>query len=126
MRWNSITGRFELDAATGSIVILDPGRRWAASSCIYADRIHVASGTILDQLAADPQYAGYQDDLNAPAAVQRPEGVLNAAVHLDRVRQFAEHPDPEHRHSGRRRPASWPTRSSSTRPKVAGRRDRST
>ena len=38
------------------------------------------SGAILDQLAVDPQYAGYQEDLNAPAAVQRPEGVLNAAT----------------------------------------------
>ena len=27
-----------------------------------------------------PQYAGYQEDLNAPAAVQRPAGVLNAAT----------------------------------------------
>ena len=74
------TGRFELDAATGSS--RSPRRDGALSGelGLYADQIHVAEGSILDQLAVDPQYAGYQEDLNAPAAVQRPEGVLNAAT----------------------------------------------
>lgn len=72
------TGRFELDAATGSINILGSGTDLSGELYIEADRIHVASGTILDQLAADPHYAGYVDDINAPAAVQRPEGVVRA------------------------------------------------
>jgi filamentous hemagglutinin family protein len=72
------TGRFELDAATGSVNILGSGTDLGGELYIEADRIHVASGTILDQLAADPHYAGYQDDINAPAAVQRPEGVVRA------------------------------------------------
>jgi len=74
------TGRFELDAATGSISIFGSGTTLGGELGLYADQIHVASGTILDQLAVDPQYSGYQNDLNAPAAVQRPEGVLNAGV----------------------------------------------
>ncbi len=72
--------RFELDAATGSISLTSSGGALAGELGLYADQIHVAEGSILDQLAVDPQYAGYQDDLNAPAAVQRPEGVLNASV----------------------------------------------
>ena len=73
--------RFELDAATGSVAITSSGgalARRARSLCRPDPCRRVAS--ILDQLAADPQYAGYQDDLNAPATVQRPEGVLNAAT----------------------------------------------
>ncbi len=72
--------RFELDAATGSISLTSSGGALAGELGLYADQIHVAQGSILDQLAGDPQYAGYQDDLNAPAAVQRPEGVINASV----------------------------------------------
>ena len=93
-------GTFELDAATGSISITSSGTTLGGELGLYADQIHVASGAILDQLADDPQYEGYQDDLNAPAAVQRPEGVLSAGVDLDRIRQSAEHPDPEHGHRG--------------------------
>jgi filamentous hemagglutinin family protein len=72
------TGRFELDAATGLLEITSNGTDLSGELYIEADRIHVASGAILDQLAVDPHYAGYQDDLNAPAAVQRPEGVIRA------------------------------------------------
>jgi len=72
--------RFELDAVTGSISITSSGTTLGGELGLYASQIHVASGEILDQLAVDPQYDGYQDDLNAPAAVQRPEGVLNAGV----------------------------------------------
>jgi len=72
------TGRFELDAATGSISIFETGTILGGELYIEAGRIHVASGTILDQLAVDPHYAGYEDDINAPAEVQRPEGVVRA------------------------------------------------
>ena len=71
---------FELDAATGGISITSSGGALSGELGLYAEQIHVAQGSILDQLAVNPQYAGYQDDLNAPAAVQRPEGVLNAAT----------------------------------------------
>lgn len=74
------TGRFELDAETGLVEITGNGTDLSGELGLYADQIHVAAGSILDQLAVDPQYAGYQDDLNAPAAVLRPEGVLNAAT----------------------------------------------
>jgi energy-coupling factor transporter ATP-binding protein EcfA2 len=71
---------FELDAATGSISITSSGTTLGGELGLYANQIHVAQGSILDQLAIDPQYEGYQADLNAPAAVQRPEGVLNAGI----------------------------------------------
>jgi hypothetical protein len=64
--------RFELDAATGSISV--PGGELG----LYADRIHVAQGSILNQLAEDPTYAGYEDDLNEAAATPQPGGVLIA------------------------------------------------
>jgi hypothetical protein len=72
------TGRFELDAATGSIALLQSGTTLGGLVEIGAANIHVASATILDRLAADPFYTGRIADLNAPAAVQRPEGVLRA------------------------------------------------
>lgn len=72
------TGRFELDAATGSISLTQSGTTLGGLVEINAANIHVASGTILDRLAADPFYSGRIADLNAPAAVQRPDGVLRA------------------------------------------------
>ncbi|MCY1671679.1 hypothetical protein OVA07_11735 [Novosphingobium sp. SL115] len=72
------TGRFELDAATGSIALLQSGTTLGGLVEIGAANIHVASATILDRLAVDPFYIGRIADLNAPAAVQRPEGVLRA------------------------------------------------
>ena len=100
--------RFELDAATGSVAITSSGGALAGElePLCRADPCRRAA-SILDQLAADPQYAGYQDDLNAPAAVQRPEGVLSAAnIWIDPT--IAEHPDPEHRHRRTFRPDSSP------------------
>ena len=73
------TQNFELDAATGSISITSSGGALAGTLELYASRIHVAEGAILDQLAVNPQYAGYREDLNQQAAVQRPEGVIRAA-----------------------------------------------
>ncbi len=69
--------RFELDAETGLIDIRN-GTDLSGELFIDADRIHVASSSILDQLAADPNYEGHEDDLNAPAEVQRPDGVIRA------------------------------------------------
>ena len=71
--------RFDLDAATGSVSIFSSGSTLGGEIGLYADRIHVAEGSILDQLAANPTYSGYQEDLNDPATVQRPEGVLRTA-----------------------------------------------
>jgi len=73
------SGRFELDAATGSISVEGLSNALGGILDITADRIHVASGNILDQLATNPHYAGYQDDLNDPATVQRPDGVIRAS-----------------------------------------------
>ncbi|NML93446.1 hypothetical protein [Novosphingobium olei] len=74
------TGRFELDAATGSLAIYGSGTTLAGTLRISADGIHVASGTILDKLQADIAYAGLEADLTQPASVQRPDGVLSAAA----------------------------------------------
>ncbi|MEO7410472.1 MAG: hypothetical protein ABIU10_04025 [Sphingomicrobium sp.] len=73
------TQNFELDAATGSISITSSGNALSGILELYASRIHVAEGSLLDQLAANPQFDGYREALNRPAAVQRPEGVINAA-----------------------------------------------
>ncbi|MGV3511849.1 MAG: hypothetical protein ACO1OX_07570 [Novosphingobium sp.] len=77
------TGRFELDAATGSVSLTSAPQSGATAALggiveINADNIHVAAGGILDRLAANPLYAGRIADLNAPASVQRPGGVLRA------------------------------------------------
>jgi len=73
------TQNFELDAATGSISITGSGNALAGILELYASRIHVAEGSLLDQLAVNPQFAGYREALNRPAAVARPGGVINAA-----------------------------------------------
>ena len=70
--------RFELDAATGSVSIFSSGTTLSGELGLYADRIHVAEGSILNQLATNPTYTGYQEDLNEAASVQRPGGVLVA------------------------------------------------
>jgi len=70
--------RFELDAATGSVSIFSSGNTLGGELGLYAERVHVADATILGQLATNPTYTGYQEDLNEAAAVQRPEGVLRA------------------------------------------------
>jgi len=70
--------RFELDAATGSISITSNGSNLSGELGLYADRIHVAEGAILDKLAANPTYTNYQQDLNKAATTQRPDGVLRA------------------------------------------------
>lgn len=72
------TGTFELDAATGLLSLENTPGVLGGGLFLTAGRIHVASGAILDQLAANPQYQGYQEDLNAPATVQRPDGVVRA------------------------------------------------
>ncbi|MCW1384841.1 hypothetical protein OLX02_18650 [Novosphingobium sp. KCTC 2891] len=72
------TGLFELDAATGSLSVRGSGTAPAGILRIEAGGIHVASGTILDKLRANPFYTGLESDLDGPAAVQRPDGVLTA------------------------------------------------
>jgi hypothetical protein len=72
------TARFELDTTTGSISLFSTGSTLGGELGLYADRIHVAQGTILTQLAANPTYTGYQEDLNEEPDVLRPEGVLRA------------------------------------------------
>ncbi|MBA4355419.1 MAG: hypothetical protein C0409_12080, partial [Novosphingobium sp.] len=72
------TGRFELDAATGSLSLTQSGTALGGTVEIAANNIHIASGAILDRLAVDPFYEGHVADLNRPASVQRPDGVLRA------------------------------------------------
>lgn len=72
------TGTFELDAATGSISLASTGTTLGGIAEFNAANIHIASADILDRLAADPMYSGRIADLNAPAMVQRPDGVLRA------------------------------------------------
>jgi filamentous hemagglutinin family protein len=72
------TQHFELDAATGLLNIEGAQGALGGQLWITAQNVHVASGDILDQLAEDPQYDGYQEDLNAPATVERSDGVIRA------------------------------------------------
>lgn len=77
------TGRFELDAATGAINLTSASQSGATAPLggvleINAANIHVATASILDKLAANPLYDGRIAELNAPARVQRPEGVIRA------------------------------------------------
>ena len=69
----------EVDAATGSINLFGQGTTLGGVLALYAPRVWVASGDILARLETDPRYSGYIAELNAPAAVQRPEGVIRAA-----------------------------------------------
>ena len=69
-----------VDAATGSLSLLDGQGNLSGILGLYAPNIFVAESAILDQLEDDPRYAGYVDDLNAPATVQRPDGVIRAGV----------------------------------------------
>ncbi|HUQ13913.1 MAG TPA: hypothetical protein VM055_06525 [Novosphingobium sp.] len=72
------TGTFELNAETGSVFVTGSGTALGGFLEIDADRIHVASDAILAKLRADPDYDGHVQELNAPAKVQRPGGVLGA------------------------------------------------
>jgi hypothetical protein len=74
------TGTFELDAATGLLSLENGPGVLGGQLFLNAAHIHVAEGSILDQLAQDPKYDGYQEDLNAPATTQRPDGVIRASV----------------------------------------------
>ena len=69
----------EVDAVNGSINLLGQGTTLGGVLGLYAPKIWVASADILTKLEANPRYSGYIADLNAPAAVQRPDGVLRAA-----------------------------------------------
>lgn len=82
-----LSGTVEIEAANGSLKVnagsSDNGSSSATSSLggliyVEADHIHIASDAILTKLRADPLYTGHVDELNAPAAVQRPDGVFNA------------------------------------------------
>lgn len=73
------TDSFEIDAQTGSVALGGSGLNGLGGLIkIDAATIHVASPAILAKLRENPRYAGVAEELNAPAAVQRPEGVLRA------------------------------------------------
>ena len=73
-----LAGTVELETAKGSLKLSDGSGALGGFVYIEADRIHVADDAILTKLRADPLYSGRISDLNAPAAVQRTDGVLNA------------------------------------------------
>jgi hypothetical protein len=75
-----LTGRFELNADSGSLVVESNPGTLGGIIDITADRIHVASADVLSQLAADPDYDGHEEDLNTPIATAKPGGVINAAT----------------------------------------------
>jgi len=47
---------------------------------IAAEHIHVASGSVLDKLVANPFYTGMLDDLDGAASSPRPDGVIRAGA----------------------------------------------
>lgn len=73
------TGSFEVNAETGSVSLSGNGVNGLGGIIeIDAANIHAASPAILARLRDNPRYDGVAEDLNAPAAAQRPEGVLRA------------------------------------------------
>ena len=75
---NFSTGLFQLVTEIGSISLFSSGSTLGGELGIAANRVHVASASILNKLASDPTYTNYQQDLNETPDVQRPEGVLRA------------------------------------------------
>jgi hypothetical protein len=73
-------GSVEVNAATGSINITGSNNTISGYLELEGDRVHIASDEILLKLRENPQYTGYVQELNAPATVQRPEGVVRAAA----------------------------------------------
>ncbi|MES2902714.1 MAG: hypothetical protein V4696_00870 [Pseudomonadota bacterium] len=71
---------FEIDAATGSLALTNTQGALSGILSLEASNIFIASGDILTRLEANPQYAGFREELNAPAAVQRPDGIVRAAL----------------------------------------------
>ncbi|WP_118858209.1 filamentous hemagglutinin N-terminal domain-containing protein [Sphingomonas mesophila] len=69
-----------IDAATGSLSLSNGSGVLNGLIEFEANNIFVASGTIIDKLIVNPRYDGHVAELNAPAAVQRPEGVLRAGA----------------------------------------------
>lgn len=79
-----LTEHFELNAATGLVSITGAGSALGGILEIIASDIFVADPAILAKLEVNPVYTGYITELNAPAAVQRPDGVIRAAsIELD-------------------------------------------
>jgi hypothetical protein len=75
---NFSTDLFQLVTEIGSVSLFSSGSSLGGVLGISANQVHVASGSILNQLASDPTYPNYQQDLNETPDVQRPEGVLRA------------------------------------------------
>lgn len=73
------TGSFELNTESGSIALSGNGPGGLGGIVtVDAANIHIASPAILTKLRADPRYAGVAEEINAPATIQRPDGVLRA------------------------------------------------
>ena len=74
---NLAAGRVEVDATTGGISLSVDGALGGVLG-IFAQRVHVAEASILDQLAVNTNYAARDADLARAPATQRPGGVIRA------------------------------------------------
>ena len=73
------TGTFELDTTSGSVSVADTSGALAGGISISADRIHIATASILDKLRADPLYANRIIDLNTAPTQPPANAVLSAS-----------------------------------------------
>jgi filamentous hemagglutinin family protein len=72
------SGRFQLDITAGALVVESGTGQLGGELAISADDIGIADSVLLEKLAGQPLGAQLAAELNAPAAVQRPSGVLAA------------------------------------------------
>ena len=80
--------RFELDAATGGISITSSGGALAGELGLYAAQIHVAEGSILDQLAGGPaicRLSGRSQEIHR-RPFEPPERRAQRRDDMDRIR----------------------------------------
>lgn len=69
--------RVEINADTGGIFL--NGSSPGGTLAISANNIHIASASLLDQLASNVNFAGRDTALGLPIATSRPDGVIQAS-----------------------------------------------
>jgi hypothetical protein len=70
----------EINTDTGSIVITDSAGHLTGTLALNADNVWIGSGSLLDQLEADPNFAGRDAALGAPPATPNPDGFVRAGT----------------------------------------------
>lgn len=68
----------EINADTGSLIL--NGSSPGGTLAITANNVHIASSSILEQLAANVNFAGRDAALDQPLATSRPDGVIQAST----------------------------------------------